>query len=154
MNQEKLKLFLKYNLDLLMKSLLSLTQSIEKCKTIDLNNTLTFENQESFDSLTSKFSRVSDILTQKVLKSIIILYREDSKTFLDRANFLEKIGIIQDSNILINIRDLRNEISHEYIEEDLRDLYRRTLEYSGELISLINSIHSHIVGVWVFDARD
>jgi hypothetical protein len=148
MNQEKIKLYLKYNLDLLLKSQISLLQSIEKCKNIDLNNTLTFENQESFDSLTSKFSRVSDILTQKVLKSLIILYREDCKTFIDRANFLEKIGIVQDSNILINIRDLRNEISHEYIEEDLRDLYKRTLEYSGELIILINTIHAHIIGEW------
>ena len=145
MNQEKIKLYLKYNLDLLLKSQISLIQSIEKCKTIDLNNALTFENQESFDSLTSKFSRVSDILTQKVLKSLIILYREDCKTFLDRANFLEKIGVLQDSNVLINIRDLRNDISHEYIEEELSDLYKRTLEFSGELIILINTIHSHII---------
>ena len=145
MNQDKIKLYLKYNLDLLLKSQISLIQSIEKCKTIDLNNVLTFENQESFDSLTSKFSRVSDILTQKVLKSLIILYREDCKTFLDRANFLEKIGVLQDSNVLINIRDLRNDISHEYIEEELSDLYKRTLEFSGELIILINTIHSDII---------
>lgn len=151
MNQEKNTFYLKYNLDLLIKSQTSLQKSIQKCKTIDLNNSLTFENQESFDSLTSKFSRVSDILTQKVLKSLIMLYREDCKTFIDRANFVEKIGIVQDANILINIRDLRNEISHEYIEEDLNDLYKRTLEYSDELISLINTINAHIISNHLID---
>jgi hypothetical protein len=30
----------------------------------------------------------------------------------------------------------------------LRDLYKRTLDYSGELINLINTIHNHIVGEW------
>jgi len=145
MNQNKIKLYLKYNLDLLLKSQISLLQSVEKCKTIDLNNNLTFENQESLDSLTSKFSRVSDILTQKVVKSLVILYREDCKSFLDRANFLEKIGVLQDSNVLINIRDLRNDISHEYIEEELKEIYKRTLDYSKELINLISDINSHII---------
>ena len=105
---------------------------------------LSFEEQESFDSLTSKFARISDIYTQKILKSICIVYRENCTTFIDRCNFAEKIGIVSDVQLLFDIRDLRNEISHEYIDDLIIEIYQKTLELSDILIPIIEDTNSHI----------
>lgn len=141
---------LKQNIKLINDSLINFKMSIEKCKKIDLSKELTFEEQESFDSLTSKFARISDIYTQKILKSICIVYRENCKTFIDRCNFAEKIDIISDSQLLFDIRDLRNEISHEYIDDLIIEIYQKTLELSSNLISIVDDTNSHIESSNIF----
>ena len=93
--------------------------------------------EESFDALISKFARVSDIFTQKVLKSFLILLREDAPTFLDRMNLCEKLGIIPSANDLIAIRDLRNLIAHQYLTENLLEVYKESLNLSLKLLQAI-----------------
>ena len=150
MKKTSIEELLKKNIKLINDSLINFKLSIEKCKKIDLSKELTFEEQESFDSLTSKFARISDIYTQKILKSICIVYRENCKTFIDRCNFAEKIGIISDVQLLFDIRDLRNEISHEYIDDLILEIYQNTLDLSDILISIIEDTNSHIVNNNIF----
>ena len=100
---------------------------------------LFFEVEESCDALTSKFARVSDIFTQKVLKSFVILTREDAPTFLDRMNLCEKLGLVSSASDLIDIRDLRNMISHEYLSENLIEVYQECLKLSDKLVRAIQS---------------
>lgn len=56
---------LQQNWNLLMKSMESLNLSVEKVSKIKRKNEYAFEEMESFDSLTSKFGRTSDIFLQK-----------------------------------------------------------------------------------------
>jgi hypothetical protein len=86
---------LKSNQDLLDQALPSFEKSLEKCRSLDFASPLSFEMEESFDVLTSKFARVSDIFTQKVLKSLVLLTREDAPTFVDRMNLCEKLARIR-----------------------------------------------------------
>lgn len=76
MNPENIKSVLAFNREILSKALPSFIRSIEKCRSLELTAPIPFEVEESFDALTSKFSRVSDIFTQKVLKSFVILIRD------------------------------------------------------------------------------
>ncbi len=141
MNPTKAKELLEYYLDLVSKAKENFNKSLEKCKQIDINQDISFEEQESLDSLSSKFVRISDILTQKLLTYFIILNREETRTFIDKAHFSEKVGIVENANILISIRDLRNEISHEYVNENLFELYKNLIDLSYELLKIIqNSI--------------
>ncbi len=141
MTPTKAKKLLEYYLDLVCKAKENFNKSLEKCKQIDINQDISFEDQESLDSLSSKFARISDILTQKLLTYFVILNREETRTFIDKANFAEKVGIVENANILISIRDLRNEISHEYINENLCELYKNLIDLSYELLRIIqNSI--------------
>lgn len=119
MNPANSTALLESNRQILGQALPSFIRSIEKCRTFDFETPISFEVEESFDALTSKFSRVSDIFTQKVLKSFLILLREDAPTFLDRMNLCEKLGIIPSADDLIAIRDLINLIAHEYLTENL-----------------------------------
>lgn len=132
------------NSELLKKSLIDFEKSINKCKTINLEENLTFEEQESLDALASKFARISDIFTQKIIKSVAIIYRENCNTFIDRINFAEKIGLIPDASVLIEIRDLRNDIAHEYIDENLILLYKKLIELSQKLLIIIDNSFKNI----------
>jgi len=88
---------------------------------------------ETFDSLTSKFSLTSDIYVQKVLRSILELLHEPVVPFIDWMNKAEKLGVIQSADSLISIRDLRNQIVHEYLPEAIQDLVPEVITLSKKL---------------------
>lgn len=122
---------------LLNASVLTLNLSYEKCKLIDLKADLTFEEMESIDSLTSKFGRTSDIFTQKLLRTVWSMLHEAFVPFIDLMNKAEKYDIINSANELIYIRDLRNQIAHEYIPEAIKDMTPEVLDYIPKLIANI-----------------
>lgn len=142
--QETQVTLLKYNLKLLEDSLLTLKLSFKKCQKIGLKKDYSFEELESFDSLTSKFARTSDIFTQKVLRSVFIIIREDDGTFIDRANKAEKLTLITKADELIAIRDLRNEIAHEYRPEKIELLFEDIFELMGPLVLSIQKTQNYI----------
>lgn len=114
-------------------SLESFQKSYGICKSIGVKGKYSFEEQESFDSLTSKFSRISDIYIQKILKTVLMIEREDWNTIIDMINLSEKLELINSAEELIMIRDLRNSIVHEYAEEIISQIYIDTLEMSEKL---------------------
>ena len=130
--------------DSLIQSIETLQQSYDKCNEIGTKKELSFEESESFDALTSKFARTSDLYTQGILKTIPMLIREDANTFLDRANLGEKLGFISTANELIQIRDLRNTIVHEYAIKDLNAIYERVLDLTPMLINIIGKTIKYI----------
>ena len=137
MNASNLESLLNLNWNLLKQALPSFERSLVKCRDIDFSPPISFESEESLDALSSKFSRVSDIYTQKVIKTLLFLLREDAPTFLDRMNLSEKLGIISRAGELIAIRDLRNIIAHEYLSENLVEIYREIIQLSDNLMKSI-----------------
>ena len=137
MNTSNLENLLNLNWGLLKQALPSFERSLVKCRDIDFSPQISFETEEALDALSSKFSRVSDIYTQKVIKTLLFLMREDAPTFLDRMNLCEKLGIISSAEELIAIRDLRNIIAHEYLSENLVEIYREIIQLSNNLIRSI-----------------
>ena len=119
--------------DLLEAAALTLQLSIEKCRAIGQKENYTFEELESFDSLTSKFNRASDIFTQKVLRTTWMLLHEPFVPFIDMVNQAEKMQIIDSADEIIEIRDLRNQIAHEYIPEAIPDLVPEVIELTDHL---------------------
>lgn len=116
-DQTELEEILKQHWDLLLRSLKTLQQSREKTQ-VYLNKTdLNFEELESIDSLTSKFGRTSDIYLQKVLRTVWLLLREDTVPLIDLLNRAEKLRMILSADQLLQMRDIRNQITHEYLPE-------------------------------------
>ena len=137
MNTSNLQGLLDLNWSLLKQALPSFERSLVKCRDLDFSSPISFEIEESLDALSSKFSRLSDIYTQKILKTIIFLLREDAPTFLDRMNLCEKLGIIPSADEMIAIRDLRNTIAHEYLNENLIEIYMEIIRLSDSLLTAI-----------------
>jgi hypothetical protein len=136
-NTSNLRKLLDTNRELLLQAMPSLERSLGKCLKFDFSLPISFEVEESMDALSSKFARVSDIYTQKVLKTLLFLLREDAPTFIDRVNLCEKLGIIPSAEELISIRDLRNTIAHEYLSEKLLEIYQETIRLSDCLLKSI-----------------
>lgn len=132
------------NLDSLRTSLKHLNFSYNKCLKIGIKDDYSDEELESFESLTSRFARTSDILTQKILTTLFILLKENPQGFIDRANLSEKLGIIDSSGDLQAVRELRNVISHEYSMRDLTEIFEDVLEYTATLKDIIGNVLSYI----------
>jgi hypothetical protein len=128
---------LKTEWQLLIASVSTLHLSIVKCQSIGIKESFTFEELESFDSLTSKFNRTSDIFTQKVLRTVWLLVHEPYVPFIDMINKCEKMLILRSADQIIEIRDLRNQIAHEYIPEAIRDLIPEVIALTSQLFDNI-----------------
>ncbi len=125
------------------KGLDILEYSIDKSESIDISKDLNYEELETMEALTARFSRLSDIYTQKFLKSFFYLLGETNLTLIDKANYLEKYGIINSSKDLLEIRELRNSISHEYILDELQDLFKDAIAIFPILKEMINKSISY-----------
>lgn len=135
-----LKEYIEQQLDLLNQALQTFQYTLNKAKAIGIKEHYNFDELDIFESLSSKFARISDILTQKVLKSIFMLLREEAKTFLDRAHLAEKLSLVGSADDLKNIRDLRNEIAHEYCIADITVLFESLLTNADLLMGLIKDV--------------
>lgn len=125
------------DLNRLDRSVEMLKYSLQQCRKIGIKEDYSLEELDRFESLTSRFARTSDIYTQKVMKGIILVLREEANTFIDRANLFEKLEIANAEELKL-IRDLRNEISHEYKLDDIAEIFEAVMEYCDKLIEVID----------------
>ena len=130
------KEFLKESLKMLEKSLSYLLESYETCKKIGIKENYTSKELVEFEALTSRFARSVDILTARVIRSLLYLLGEERPTLIDVANYLEKLKVIENADDLLLLRDIRNLISHEYVFENLRELYREVLKQTPKVFEL------------------
>ena len=114
--QDEKKSILLENLQMLEQSVEQLRYSLEKCKTLD--QPFSPENLESIEALSARFARTADILTQKVVRSLMLYLREETGTFIDMTNRMEKMNLTDSAQTMLEIRDLRNEIVHDYSNRD------------------------------------
>jgi len=139
MKNDQLKIqILREEIVLLEKALNTLHLSIEKCARIIGKDEYSFEEMESLDSLTSKFGRTSDLYIQKVLRTIWMLLHEPFVPFIDLLNKAEKMELIASADQLLEIRDLRNQITHEYLPEALTELIPEVIDSCTSLFKNIN----------------
>lgn len=142
--QADLKNLLLNELDLLLQSTKVLNISLTRCNIIGLQNNYNDDQLIEFESLTSRFARTADILTQKVLKTLFMYMQEDVKFFIDRCNLSEKLGFVDSSKELYNIRKLRNDIAHEYTITDITELFDDVLAASQILTNTIQKVDGYI----------
>lgn len=135
--RELLKSELIENLTILETALETLRYSYEKCQGIGIKEGYTYEELESYEALNSRFARIADILTQKVLKTIFLLLQESPGGFIDKVNLAEKLEIIESSEILLEIRELRNQIAHEYRILNIQEIFADVLHYTEILMGSV-----------------
>lgn len=135
-NEDLMAAELKESFNKLDKAVEILKYSLEKCRKVGIKTNYSLEELDAFENVTSRFARAADIYTQKIMKGIAIILREEAKTYLDRANLFEKLEIAGAENLKL-MRDLRNEIAHEYKLKDITEMFQPVVEYSGRLIEII-----------------
>ena len=95
------------------------------------------EMLETWESFAARFSRVSDIFLTKYIRASVLLndpgYSGSLRDFLDQA---EKLGLLEDVNSWMGIRELRNISAHEYTEKDLSIFFERIKQEAPRLINI------------------
>ena len=91
------------------------------------------------EALTARFARLSDLLIHKVLKTIDQLDASTPGTVRDRIMQAEKKGIIEDADTLLEIRNVRNTIAHEYESIDVKEMFLFVFRHSPLLIAILKN---------------
>lgn len=99
--------------------------------------------------LINRFSKLQDTIGQKIFPQFLTLLGEDiyQKTFIDRLNMLEKLGIIDDANQWQSYRDARNAATHEYPDNlgRMADNLNHVMTLSQELITFWKKLNQLII---------
>ena len=109
----------------------------------DYKDILNNVNDMAFsDQIIYRFSKLQDCMGAKLFKSLLLYQGENiDKPFLDILNQLEKMDIISVDD-WFEIRDLRNEISHDYegSEEIAINMLNIIYRLKNNLKDILNSI--------------
>jgi hypothetical protein len=124
---------------LLKKQLVWLDISTTECKQISIKQEYTIEEFGKFETLCSRYSRSIDFLIRKIFRTLDEYEFENQGTLIDVVNNAHKRELFEDITTLRLMKDLRNTIVHEYIEDELVDIFEEVLEYSDILINIMNT---------------
>ena len=93
------------------------------------------EQLERLESMASRFARLWDLLTQRMMRLADEIEPESPGSLLDRLHRAEKRGWTSGDGQLVRIRELRNLIAHGYEDEDLAALYTEALQLVPALLA-------------------
>lgn len=66
------------------------------------------------DMMTTRFCKLQDLIGAKIFPLILDLHGENAISFRDRLNVLEKLGVIDDADWWMQMREIRNQVTHDY----------------------------------------
>ncbi len=120
-----------------------LRRSFERCSRIGVKEEYAESEFDDFENLTSRYARTVDLIVNRTLRSIDTVELIDSGSVIDTANRAEKRGLIDSVAMLRDLKDLRNEIAHEYETEDLSGLFGAVLNAVPELFLTAGRISAY-----------
>ncbi|MGQ9818492.1 MAG: hypothetical protein ACUVQ1_00995 [Candidatus Kapaibacteriales bacterium] len=136
----KREIYINYAFDLiemLEKCLNRLKYSYSKSRSINLEkNDFEDPELEILEALCSRFARLSDMLIQKAFRFIDIYELADPDiSVLDRINNAERRNLIRSAGEFKYIRQLRNEVAHNYSSDAFAELFKEIMAYIPILIN-------------------
>ncbi len=123
-----------------------LRYSLNKSQQIQLNYPeLSEEELEILESLCSRFARLSDILLQKAFRFIDIFeLGEPDIQIQQRIDNAEHRRLIPNAETFKYIRELRNEIVHNYNLVDQNEFFEEIIKYSPILIKICDKTINYL----------
>lgn len=124
---------------LLEKQLFWIEISFKECKEIGIKKEYSVDEFGKFETLCSRYSRGIDFLIRKIFRSLDEYEFENQGTLVDVVNNAHKRGLFEDIQELRIMKDIRNTIAHEYIEDELTEVFDEVIIYTEKLIYIINT---------------
>ena len=131
------------NLAELEKALYWLKRSYGICKTIGIKEEYEEAEFDAIENLTGRFARVSDMLIQKIFRSIDKIEFEEEGSLLDVLNRSHKKGLIKSIDEIREIRELRNDIVYEYTPTDMEELFAQKLKSTTSIFEIIDRVKKY-----------
>ena len=129
---------------LLEKQLLWLQISYDECLPIGIKPRYSVEEFGKFETLCSRYSRGIDFLIRKIFRTLDEYEFENQGTLVDVVNNAHKRGLFEVVEKLRLMKDVRNTIVHEYIEDELTEVFDEVLDYSQTLIEIMITTQHYI----------
>jgi hypothetical protein len=111
--------------------------SYKRCQKIGLEGPHTEESLIEFEALTGRFARLIDMLVHKLFRAVDVVELVDTGTLIDVINRAEKRGMIDSSTQVRALKDIRNDIAHEYLAERLSQLHQEVYHSVPKLFDMI-----------------
>jgi uncharacterized protein YutE (UPF0331/DUF86 family) len=134
---------LKENLAAINASVKKLRYSYQICGTIGVKSDYSEDEFAAFEAMTSRYARTTDMLVNKILRNIDSVEYEDSGTIIDVMNRAEKREIVQSAELLHALKDLRNNIAHEYKINEIQKFFAEVLQNIPLLLEVIDSANKY-----------
>jgi hypothetical protein len=123
-----------------------LAKSLVHCQAIGVKENYAFEETEAYDALIIKLTRNSDVFFQQIVKGYFKLKGEDNLLFIDRINLLEKIGVIESADRLMELKSFRNQAVHEYSAVAFQELYEEALQLTPFFQKTVSDFMDYLKG--------
>jgi len=130
-------------LEQMQESLKWLRRSYDQCKAIGVKENYTEDEFDKLENLCSRFARSIDLIVNKVFRSLDKVELEDGGTLIDVVNRAEKRGLIESVDEIREMKDLRNQIVHEYLSDALIGLIGEVFEYTPKLFEVQDRIRKY-----------
>jgi len=130
--------------ELLKKQLFWIDISYNECKIIGIKDKYSIEEFGKLETLCSRYSRGIDFLIRKIFRTLDEYEFENQGTLVDVVNNAHKRGLFENIDELRIMKDVRNSIVHEYIEDELTQIFEEVLEYTEKLIDIIQATLKYI----------
>jgi hypothetical protein len=114
-----------------------LLRSFEQCKQIGVREQYEPEHFDHFENLASRFARASDLLLQKIFRGIDVIELVEGGSLLDAIHRAEKRDLVDSVEQIRTIRDIRNQVVHEYQPKQLPLFFGELLTQTPVLLDLI-----------------
>jgi len=138
-------LLLRNELDNLDKAAAYLAASVERSGSLLGRGDLGPEEMERLESMASRFARLADLLTQRVMRLVDDLELTPEGSLLDRIQRAEKRGWVHGTEDLVRIRELRNLIAHEYAADRMADIYAGIARLAPPLLAMVPKVRAYAV---------
>ena len=116
-----------------------LKNSYRRCQHIGLKGPHSEDHLIEFEALTGRFARLTDMVIHKLFRAVDIVELVEGGTLIDVINRAEKRGLVDSSVEARVLKDLRNDIAHEYLTEKLTRLHEEVYNAVPKLLTIISN---------------
>ncbi|WP_020146778.1 hypothetical protein [Thioalkalivibrio sp. ALJ15] len=90
---------------------------------------------DRLESFGAKFGRMQDTIMDKFIPAFLACAGENAGPAIDNLSRLEKLGLIQNADAWLQMRQLRNRLVHEYMEKpaDLAPALQRACHFTDQM---------------------
>ena len=89
------------------------------------------KEREPYDALSDRFTRAVEISLKFFRSYEKLMYGENSESTRDLLNRMEKLELISSVILWLQMRDLRNRIVHDYLPEEIKEIYDSIMDVLG-----------------------
>lgn len=126
---------LKKSIDAATKAINLVLHSARKLKHVSSIASFNADQLEPYDALVGRFERAVEVVLGRLSRSIDLYETAGTtETLRDRLGLMHKLGLVSNTEIWIEMREVRNKIAHEYLPEQVCRIYNEILgRFQSEL---------------------